>query len=45
MIFMEPKKKPKRRRKTECINSIIAYIPGHLSPSEEKRLEEEKKKV
>lgn len=38
-------KKPKKHRKTECINSIIAYIPGHLSPSEEKRLEEEKKKV
>lgn len=38
-------KKSRRRRKTECINSIIAYIPGHLSPSEEKRLEEEKKKV
>ena len=38
-------KKSKRRRKAECINSIIAYIPGYLSPSEEKRLEEEKKKV
>ena len=42
---MTQKKKSKKHRKTECINSIIAYIPGHLSPSEEKRLEEEKKKV
>lgn len=38
-------KKSKRHKKVEYINSIIAYIPGHLSPSEEKRLEEEKKKV
>ena len=42
---MEPKKKPKRQKRVECINSIIAYIPGYLSPSEEKMLEEEKKKV
>lgn len=42
---MEPKKKSKRQKKTECINSIIAYVPGYLSPSEEKRLEEERKKV
>ena len=42
---MTQKKKSKRRKKVEYINSIIAYIPGHLSPSEEKRLEEEKKKV
>lgn len=42
---MTQKKKSKKRRNAEYINSIIAYIPGHLSPSEEKRLEEEKKKV
>lgn len=42
---MTQEKKPKRRKRTEYINSIIAYIPGYLSPSEEKRLEEEKKKV
>ena len=42
---MVTKNKPKRRKRVEYINSIIAYIPGHLSPSEEKRLEEEKKKV
>ena len=42
---MTQEKKSKRRKKVECINSIIAYIPGYLSSSEEKRLEEEKKKV
>lgn len=42
---MTQKKKSKRRKRTEYINSIIAYIPGYLSPSEEERLEEEKKKV
>lgn len=42
---MEPKKKSKGWKKTEYINSIIAYVPGYLSPSEEERLEKEKKKV
>ena len=45
MTLMASKKKPKRRKKTEYINSIIAYVPGYLSPSEEERLEEERKKV
>ena len=42
---MTQKKKSKKRRNAEYINSIIAYIPGYLSSSEEKMLEEEKKKV
>ena len=45
MILMASKKKSKRRKKSEYINSIIAYVPGYLSPKEKKRLEEEKKKV